>query len=189
MRQHSTAMQSLPVPLTKEELLQRADRLSWTLAELRALEIEQEAAKKRMKEKHDELKGEVSGLTKTVRERTEERTVEVVILLDDDNKKVYSVRTDSGEVISTRPMRNDEQQLELERDRLAPKLLEAIERFEAKRAADEAAKAAQAQLTLVPQPAPAAAADADESQDGGGLAVTFAPEDEVGDDEDTAPDA
>lgn len=105
--------ESLPVPLTHDELRQRGEKLASLLADRRRIEADLVKAKTATKSKLEQLDAEAMSVEEQIRERSERRPVEVMDLLDVERKVINRVRMDTGEVIYTRPAKFDDLQPEL----------------------------------------------------------------------------
>lgn len=114
MRLKETRTHDLRVDLTPSEVTDRAERLSWAMQRADEVAIEHAATKERLKKEREEVDGAVAELSKILREKAEKRPVECDLVLDDDAKEALLVRTDTGEVVSSRSMTEDELQSEIE---------------------------------------------------------------------------
>jgi hypothetical protein len=103
----------LPVGLTVVELTVTSDALAAAVLAAVTLEADQADARKAMKENLEEKWFEVSGLARTVREKTEVRQVECSEQPDYTRGLVSLVRLDTLEVVSSRMMKDDERNVPL----------------------------------------------------------------------------
>lgn len=104
--------QSLPVRLTTDELLMRSDELAKKIHERDSAEREMKSAQGAAKRKIDVLELEIGRLAEVVRDRQEDRPVEVRELKNWARLTMDTVRLDTGEIVGSRSMsrseRNDE---------------------------------------------------------------------------------
>ena len=100
----------LACKLTDEELRAKSDELAQTVQDTANEETRQTDLKSQMKAKMTELQSRQTQLASHISRREEYRDVQVEILLIGDGK-VKEVRTDTGEVLITRPAREDEIQM------------------------------------------------------------------------------
>ena len=137
MRLKGTESRELPCRLTRDELFERADRLSWQMEHRSELEHDHKAAKERMKGAMEDCDGSISNLSKVLRSRAEFRTIDCQILIDDEKGKAFYVRTDTGEVIAAREIWESEKQLDFGADNVSEKLQFAVDEFFSKLMDDE----------------------------------------------------
>jgi hypothetical protein len=100
----SEAVESLPVPLTPEGRLRKADLLAATHEEDTDLDVEEKAFKddmKRRREDVDKRRQKLLGEIQSRKEYRDVRTVEVVVY---PLRAVWRVRTDTYEVVDSRAM-------------------------------------------------------------------------------------
>lgn len=102
----------LACKLTDEELRAKSDELAQTVQDTANEETRQTDLKSQMKAKMTELQSRQTQLASHISRREEYRDVQVEIILVGDGK-VKEVRTDTGEVLITRPGREDELQMVL----------------------------------------------------------------------------
>ena len=100
----------LACKLTDEELRAKSDELAQTVQDTANEETRQTDLKSQMKAKMTELQSRQTQLASHISRREEYRDVQVEILLIGEGK-VKEVRTDTGEVLITRPSREDEIQM------------------------------------------------------------------------------
>lgn len=104
--------QSLPVRLTTDELLLRSDELAKTIRERDETERAMKSAQGAAKRKIDQLELDITRLAEVVRDRQENRPVEVREIKNWDRLTMDTIRLDTGEVVGSRSMsrseRNDE---------------------------------------------------------------------------------
>lgn len=94
----------LPVALTDVEVQARGEQLADTVQRRNALAIEQAAERKRMKDAFDDAESEITKLALIVNERREVRSVEVEVRANLAIGLAEEVRTDTGEIILSRPL-------------------------------------------------------------------------------------
>ena len=102
----------MPVKLTDVELLEQAGELAHTYQEIADESDNQASLKAQMKARLMELDARQSRLASVVATKTDYRDVEIEVNMSDDGV-VQEVRKDTGEIITTRPLREDEKQLHL----------------------------------------------------------------------------
>jgi hypothetical protein len=110
---HKTVIRSLSCRLTDPELLKKGAELAATVQDLADEEKRQNDVKAQLKAKVTELEARRSGLAITVSRKEEHRDVEVDIYHDYVRGIVEDIRRDTGEIVHTRPMSEDEKQLGL----------------------------------------------------------------------------
>ncbi|KKM78796.1 hypothetical protein LCGC14_1356330 [marine sediment metagenome] len=103
----------LPVKLTDGEMLEQASELAHTIQEAADETDSQASLKAQMKARLMELDAKQSRLASVVATKTDYRDVEVEIAITDDGV-AQETRKDTGEIISTRPLREDEKQLQMD---------------------------------------------------------------------------
>ena len=94
----------LPVSLDDAEVRARGEQLADTVRRRNELEVEQATVKKAMKEAADSVEAEITKLALIVNERRETRSVEVEIRANLSIGLAEEVRTDTGEIIKSRPL-------------------------------------------------------------------------------------
>lgn len=100
----------LPVKLTLDETKLRSEALGKAIQEHADIEAEKDASNKRFKERLESLDLDISRLGRICREGRELRHVPVTDHKDYDRGTVETVRLDTGEVVGSRPMNEDERQ-------------------------------------------------------------------------------
>ena len=95
----------LPVTLTPDEVRERGELLARELERFSELEADQASQKKEMKDALDTQYGQVNQLARVVWDRLEQRPVECECRLNMALGLVEEVRTDTGEIITTRNFR------------------------------------------------------------------------------------
>jgi CRISPR/Cas system-associated endonuclease Cas1 len=98
------ATEQLPVKLTDDETLVRADELA---KQIRTLDDEEKAAKDAASLAKDRIKtmeSNISRLARIVRERKEDRPVEVREARNDPARTIETIRCDTDEVVRYRAM-------------------------------------------------------------------------------------
>jgi hypothetical protein len=98
--------------LTRDELVERGEKLVLLLEELDGLEAEKKKTNDRIKVKVTGIEATVSDLSSVIRRKKEERDVEVEIRLDWSRKIEETVRLDTWEIIETRTLTSQELQME-----------------------------------------------------------------------------
>jgi len=96
--------QNLPVRLTTDELLMRSDELAKKIHERDAAEREMKSAQGAAKRKIDVLELEIGRLAEVVRDRQEDRPVEVTEVKNWLRLTMDTVRIDTGELVGSRSM-------------------------------------------------------------------------------------
>lgn len=92
----------LSVPLQPEEIQARGEQLADLVKERDELEVEQKKERERMKDALEGITGRIRHLAKIVNDRVEERSVQVEVRYNSALNMVEEVRIDTGEVIKTR---------------------------------------------------------------------------------------
>lgn len=96
--------QNLPVHLTTDELLTRAEGLAKAITERDVHVAAAKAAASSAKAKTDLLEKEVSRLATIVKERREDRPVDVTDIRNWERRTIDTIRLDTGEVVGYRSM-------------------------------------------------------------------------------------
>lgn len=99
---------TLPCPLSDAEVAERAHTMAKLVAEEQAVEVQKKAAADEFKERLEHIGGNIRRLARQVRERSEDRAIEVDFQHDDVRFAVDTIRLDTGEIIGSRPMTEDE---------------------------------------------------------------------------------
>ena len=105
--------QSLPVRLTTDELLLRSDELAKTIRERDETERAMKSAQATAKRKIDSLELDITRLAEVVRDRQENRPVEVREIKNWDRLTMDTIRLDTGEVVGSRSMSRSERNASL----------------------------------------------------------------------------
>ncbi len=105
--------QSLPVKLTEDEHLDRARSLGQQDKVCGDMEADQKEKRSEMRVELDGEKAERTRLAAIVRDGAEPRPVNVTIHGDFKGSLVYTVRNDTGELVSSRAMSRSERQIRL----------------------------------------------------------------------------
>ena len=113
MKPFKTAIRQLPCELTDLELRRFGDELAVAVQDTTAEEDRQKQIKTEMKARIDELTARKARIALTISRREEYRDTEVRYCLD-GNGMVLEVRADTGEVLRTRPLADEERQLVLD---------------------------------------------------------------------------
>ncbi len=102
--------------LTPEEFLQRSERLAATISAIKEKKSELQILAAPIKERIKELQATVAELAETVHARAEERDVVVWREIDTDAGVERTVREDTGEVVHSRALQQNEMQEEMPLD-------------------------------------------------------------------------
>jgi hypothetical protein len=140
----NTKIMKLRCDLTPAELQQKSMMLAEAINEHARVKAEASVRAKQFKDKLGGIQDEITELVEAIRHRSEERDVETNEIRDFDTNAVQTVRLDTHEVVSERPMESNERQQELELDTKA-KTEELRSKIAAHKASDEE-DAAQAAL-------------------------------------------
>lgn len=100
--------EKLPCDLTSFELRERATKMANVVNEIEQLELKKKVATDTAKREIDALVVSVSQLARQVRTGKEDREVEVEEVHDEIRFAVETFRTDTGEVVRSRPMTDEE---------------------------------------------------------------------------------
>lgn len=100
--------EKLPCDLTSYELRERATKMANVVNEIEQLELKKKVATDTAKREIDALVVSVSQLARQVRTGKEDREVEVEEVHDEIRFAVETFRTDTGEVVRSRPMTDEE---------------------------------------------------------------------------------
>jgi flagellar motor switch protein FliM len=122
----------LPVLYTQEEMDEKRDRLSTAMLQYDAVEEEKKVAASKYVEDMKALRGEMRQLSKAIHRKGEDRSTDCIVKFHDPSLGFKTiVRLDTGEVIRTEAMSDDERQDnlfeevdELERMHAAPDMRE-----------------------------------------------------------------
>ena len=106
-------VRSLPVKLTDLELVEAGHNLATVVQDISTEESRQADIKASMKARLAELEGRRTQLAIIVARREEYREVTVEITHDYQRGVIQDIRTDTGEVVSTRTMSESERQQQL----------------------------------------------------------------------------
>lgn len=110
---HRTVVRSMPCKLTEDELLKVGGELAATVQDIESEDRRQADVKAQMKSRLTELEARRSRLAITVSRREEHRDVQVEIWHDYQRGIVQDIRRDTGEIVHTRPMTDEERQVKL----------------------------------------------------------------------------
>ncbi len=112
-----TAVAQCRVELSRDDLIKRGDSLSKALDELRAAETRYKSELKALTNERDQTLTEINQrITKynlAVSTKSEWRDIVCHLEWDFEKKIVSTIRPDTGEVVKSRPMLDDELQMEL----------------------------------------------------------------------------
>ena len=106
-----TEIRHLTTPLTEEETRLFSHTLAKTIPDLHIEELRQKGIKEELKHQIDSLQEKISSLANTVANNSMVKPIEVETILD--GVKVKEVRTDTGEIVITRPATDKELQTKL----------------------------------------------------------------------------
>jgi len=104
------AVRHLPCRLTHDELLERGDELARVQEEIMNAEARAAEIKQNLKSEMAALESRRGILAMAVRRREELRDVQCHVVLDYDRRTVAVVRSDTFEVVDSRPATTDELQ-------------------------------------------------------------------------------
>jgi hypothetical protein len=104
---------TLPVSLTEEEIKQKGDVLATRIEERDDIEQRRKAAADGFKEELKAINGDINSLARQVRTREEQRIVKCLWERDDSRMSMILVRQDTGEIVESRAMHDDERQTAL----------------------------------------------------------------------------
>ncbi len=113
MKVIKTQPRSMPCILTEAELKQKSRELATTVQEISAEEDRQKNIKDQLKAALSELSSRETRLAGEVARGEVYREVDVEYRIDGEGGLVQEVRLDTGEIISSRPARDEERQLAL----------------------------------------------------------------------------
>lgn len=105
-----TTSEVLDCVLTEDEQRERGQQLAESVKAVSDLERDQKDVKASMKEAMEDAEAERERLALIVRDGKEPRTVPVRLDYDDQRGMVHKTRLDTGELIGTRPMTDEEKQ-------------------------------------------------------------------------------
>jgi hypothetical protein len=126
---------SLHCEFTPEELQAKAQELAQATIELHDEEEEKATVSKEYRERIKELRARQNAIAKTVKVRGEMRLVECIVRMNQPEMlQKTTIRLDTGEVVKTKPMTEEERQQELFEERLEEQAVvdEALARMLAK---------------------------------------------------------
>lgn len=106
-------VEDLPVQLTQDEITERGQRLAAVDGEIESHLQREKEVKANLKATRSRLEAERSLLSMVVRNREEARPVRVTLHGDHEAGLVFEIRDDTGEVVRTRPLTDDDRQLRL----------------------------------------------------------------------------
>ncbi len=107
-----TYTKKLPCRLTEEEIRRVGKELAGTVQEIQAEEESQTKIKADLRSRLAKLEERQSALALAINTRTEERDVDVNVLVEPSGV-VHEVRADTGEHVQTRLMTDEESQIRL----------------------------------------------------------------------------
>jgi hypothetical protein len=100
----SEAIESLPVPLTHEARLAKADLLASTFEEDGELDVEEKAFKEKLKRRREDVELRRQKLVAEVQSRKEFRDVRTMEVVVYPLRAVWRIRTDTYEIVDSRSM-------------------------------------------------------------------------------------
>jgi hypothetical protein len=103
-------VRDLPFPLTPEEVGLKGEDLARSLHAKQQLAEERSSVMGGFKERGGEIEKEIGRLSEIVRSRREYRPVRCEWSADDEKARMHLVRTDTGEIVTSRPMDEHEAQ-------------------------------------------------------------------------------
>jgi len=109
----ATFPRDLPCRLTADELAQVAQDLALVIEEIDQEEDDQKETKDAMKERMSSLVARQRRVARTLRRGVVDRTVMVDVMADYETAVAREIQTDTGEVISSRPLTDHERQMPL----------------------------------------------------------------------------
>lgn len=121
MQSTTMTIEMLPVPLTDAEKIARGEELAIMLRDITSAEDAESERKKDAKAALEALEAKASRLAQIVRSGQEQRSIEVETSWNMTQWTVESIRYDTREVYSTRPMSRDERARAQQGDLLAQK--------------------------------------------------------------------
>jgi hypothetical protein len=102
---------ALPCDFTGEELEQKGQDMSATMLEYDDVEERKKVSAKEFSEQMKELRGRMRSLSKQIRRKGEERAVECGVQMHNPTVGFKTiVRLDTGEIVKTEPMTDEERQ-------------------------------------------------------------------------------
>ncbi len=110
MKELARTSTTLPVKLTEGELRTKGDELAVVCQQVDEEEVSQKNLKDQMKAKLSELESRRTRLALVISRREEYREIEVVRQISETGDIVTETRTDTGEILQTRPARDNERQ-------------------------------------------------------------------------------
>lgn len=121
MRRKAAMTLQLECRLTEEELRRRCAALAVLAAQEEQAEEHLDEVKSRAKllvdgakDELDRARGAMRRMARVVNRKTEERAVDCEEYLEDDVQRALLVRTDTGVIVSSRPMTEEEKQLDID---------------------------------------------------------------------------
>ena len=108
-----TALKNIRVKLTPEEFVDRATMLAKALADRDAAEADMASMRSAFKSRIDEASAQVAKYQQVIAEGSEWRDVRCTETHHYDLGLVTITVDETGEIIITRPMRDDEKQMEM----------------------------------------------------------------------------
>lgn len=104
----------LPVKLSKSEVVERGQLAAQVLHKIDEAEAEKKRVAADVKERTEALESELRRLSYIVEREEEDRTVECSWHFDFMKNEKNLIREDTGEVVETKPMTDEERQIALE---------------------------------------------------------------------------
>lgn len=109
----TTLIMKLPVLLSESELAARSAELARKVREAKEVEDEKKTSMSEFKAKAEGIDMKVRELAEIVDTKQEDRAVECIVNPDYAAGTMVTVRRDTGEVVQSRPMTQDERQIHL----------------------------------------------------------------------------
>lgn len=107
-------IEELAVPLTNAELQERGDRLAHAQGELESHALHEQDVKATLKAQRTAVEAKIANLASIVRNKREVRSVAVQVVADYGRRCAATVRQDTGEIVSERPLTELEMQASLD---------------------------------------------------------------------------
>ncbi|HYC44511.1 MAG TPA: hypothetical protein VED01_03405 [Burkholderiales bacterium] len=106
-------VETLPVKLTKKEVLSKSADLMTALDKRSALKDEKKATSAMFREEEKKIEAEIEELAASIKSGKEKRPVECFQRTRIADRMIDTIRCDTGDVVRSRPMTIDERQLAL----------------------------------------------------------------------------
>lgn len=116
MKTVATKIRLLPCHLSEDEVNSKGKELAQLYADITQEEVRQKEVKNQLKKELSRLQTRIGALSNQIRTQSEERNVEVDIMMDDLASVIKEVRRDTAEIINTRAPNESERQTSLFED-------------------------------------------------------------------------